>query len=133
MNSYCLKHPKELYSLLFQCSRETIETFAADNKHLGAQPGTISVLHTWGQNLSLHPHSLPRFFGVHMIVPGGGITDTGLWQHAKSKGRYLFPVKAMSVVFKNKFMQGLLMFLQNKNGAMDKNLRQTLYNKSWVV
>jgi hypothetical protein len=126
LNGYCLKHPKELYSLLFQSSRQTIDTFAGDNKHLGAQPGTISVLHTWGQNLSLHPH-------VHMIVPGGGITDTGLWQHAKSKGRYLFPVKAMSVVFKNKFMQGLLLFLQNKNEAMDKTLRQTLYNKSWVV
>ena len=126
INSYCIKHPKELYNLLFQCSRETIETFAADNKHLGAQPGTISVLHTWGQNLSLHPH-------VHMIVPGGGITDTGLWQPAKSKGRYLFPVKAMSVVFKNKFMQGLLLFIKNKNDVMDKTLRQMLYDKNWIV
>ena len=126
VNGYCLKHPKELYNLLFQCSKATIETFAADARHLGAQPGIISVLHTWGQNLSLHPH-------VHMIVPGGGITDTGLWQAAKSKGKYLFPVKAMSVVFKNKFMEGLLLFLKNRSEVMEKTLRQNLYNKSWVV
>lgn len=63
LNSYCLHHPKVMYDLLFSCSKQTIESFAGDPKHLGAQPGMISVLHTWGQNLSLHPH-------VHMIVPG---------------------------------------------------------------
>jgi len=72
-----------MYDLLFSCSKQTIESFAGDPKHLGAQPGMISVLHTWGQNLSLHPH-------VHMIVPGGGISDTGCWKQAKGKGRYLF-------------------------------------------
>ena len=55
LNSYCLGYPKALYNLLFACSKATIETFAADSKHLGALPGMISVLHTWGQNLLLHP------------------------------------------------------------------------------
>ena len=74
---------------------------------LGAKTGMISLLHTWGQNPSLHPH-------VHMIVTGGGLKDTGLWKHAKSKGTFLFPVKATSVVDKNKLMENSLSFCTQK-------------------
>lgn len=56
LNTFCLHYPKQLYSILFTASKETIETFSRDEKHLGAQTGMVSVLHTWGQNLSLHPH-----------------------------------------------------------------------------
>jgi hypothetical protein len=70
LNSYCLHYPKEMYDTLFVASKETMEVFARDKKHLGAKPGIISILHTWGQNLSLHPH-------IHMIVAGGGITEEG--------------------------------------------------------
>jgi hypothetical protein len=115
-----------MYNLLFAASHQTIKTFANDAKHLGASPGMISVLHTWGQNVSLHPH-------IHMIVPGGGIAASGCWKHAKNKGRFLFPVKAMSTVFKNKYMEGFLKFIQTKNITIEKTLRETLYNKSWVV
>jgi hypothetical protein len=55
--------------------------------------GMISILHTWGQNMSLHPH-------LHCIVPGGGITKYGKWKKAKNKGNFLFPVTAMSIVFR---------------------------------
>jgi Putative transposase/Transposase zinc-binding domain len=129
LNTYCLSHPKEMYNLLFHCSKETITTFAHDCKHLGAQAGMISVLHTWGQNLSLHPH-------VHLIIPGGGITADGYWKHTKNRGKYLFPVKAMSTVFKHKFMQkfiSLLQSLQFCDGGIDAALRKNLYNKEWVV
>jgi hypothetical protein len=126
LNSYCLHYPAQMYNLLFQCSKDTITTFALDEKYLGAQPGMISVLHTWGQNLSLHPH-------VHMIVPGGGITEAGYWKQTKSKGKYLFPVKALSIVYKNKFMQQFLSLMQSKNISVDTALRKTLYNKQWVV
>lgn len=126
INTCCIHHPKELYNILFEASKETIETFASDEKHLGAKTGMISLLHTWGQNLSLHPH-------VHMIVTGGGLTDTGLWKNAKNKGTFLFPVKAMSIVYKNKFMEKLNRFLQSKNKMMDVALRRELYNKNWVV
>lgn len=78
LNVYCLHHPTALYNLLLASSKATIETFAADPKHLGAIPGMISVLHTWGQNLMLHPH-------VHMIVPAGGFTTCGHWKHTKQK------------------------------------------------
>lgn len=126
LNSYCLQHPKAMYDLLFQCSKETIVSLAKDEKHLGAQPGIISVLHTWGQNLSLHPH-------VHMIVPGGGIDEAGMWKQTKSKGRFLFPVKIMSTLFKHKYMEGLLLLLKKLQLTMDGGLRKTLYNKAWVV
>ena len=126
LNSYCLNFPRELYTILFSASKETIETFAADSKHLGAQTGMISVLHTWGQNLSLHPH-------VHMIIPSGGITQDGFWKNAKCNGQFLFPVKAMSVVFKNKFMEKLKLFLENENKILDVELRRKLYNKNWVI
>jgi hypothetical protein len=126
LNTWCLHYPKQMYDLLFAASHQTIRTFASDAKHLGAMPGMISVLHTWGQNLSLHPH-------VHLIIPGGGIAASGCWKNAKSKGRYLFPVKAMSTVFKNKYMESFLKFIQTKNITIEKTLRETLYNKRWVV
>jgi len=126
LNVYCLKYPAALYNLLFASSKETIETFALDPKHLGASPGMISVLHTWGQNLSLHPH-------VHMIVPGGGFDAADCWKPSKHKGSFLFPVKAMSKVFKHKFMEGLLNWLQSSNLSLDKGIRKILYGKDWVV
>ncbi len=66
----------------------------------------IAILHTWGQNLSLHPCLAGRQAHLHCIVPGGGITKNGKWKHAKSKGKYLFPVKAMSKVFRARFVAG---------------------------
>lgn len=126
LNTYCLGYPKHMYDLLFSASHQTINTFASDQKHLGAMPGMISVLHTWGQNLSLHPH-------VHMIVPGGGIAPSGCWKKAKNNGRYLFPVKAMSTVFRSKYIEGFLRLLKTENKTIDPSLREKLYNKSWIV
>lgn len=126
LNIYCLNYPKELYNILFEASKETVETFARDAKHLGAQTGMISVLHTWGQNLTLHPH-------VHMLVPGGGITENGFWKQAKSNGSFLFPIKAMSIVYKNKFMEKIKHFLEKEKIFLDVSLRRNLYNKNWVV
>lgn len=126
LNIYCLKHPAALYNLLFASSRDTIETFAADPRHLGASPGMISVLHTWGQNLSLHPH-------VHLVVPGGGFDVAGNWKPSKHNGTFLFPVKAMSKVFKHKFMEGLLKWINAANETLEKEVRKTLYSKEWVV
>jgi len=126
LNTWCLHYPKQMYDLLFAASHGTINTFAQDEKHLGAMPGMISVLHSWGQNLSLHPH-------VHLIIPGGGIAPSGCWKKVKRNGRYLFPVKAMSTVFKNKYMQGFLQLLKKENKTLEPSLRETLYNKSWVV
>lgn len=127
MNVYCMAYPALLYNLLFKASKATIETFAVDDKHLGAKAGMVSILHTWGQNLMLHPH-------VHMIVPAGGFTLCGNWKHTKNKGQYLFPVKAMSVVFKNKFMQELpSLITEHHMPLLSVDARNKLYSKSWVV
>jgi len=126
LNTYCMQYPKEMYNILFAASKQTISTFGNDAKHLGAQMGMVSVLHTWGQNLSLHPH-------VHMIVPGGGITPAGYWKNSKSKGAYLFPVKALSIVYKNKFMDMFKFMLSQKNIVLEPTLRKHLYNLNWVI
>lgn len=77
----------------------------------------------------MHPH-------VHLIIPGGGIAPSGCWKHTKQKGRYLFPVKAMSTVFKHKYMEGFLSRfagLKTENKTIEASVREMLYNKSWVV
>src|SRR5690554_7500666 len=62
-----ISHPQIIYRLLFEAARATLFQFG---KTEGLQLGVIAVLHTWGQNLSLHPH-------LHCIVPGGGIDGNG--------------------------------------------------------
>jgi hypothetical protein len=98
LNTLILYNKKELYSLLMQSVWETIKTFGEDPKRLNGLMGMIAILHTWGQNLFDHNH-------VHGIVPGGALTDGNKWQ--PSNPDYLFPVKAMSEVFKGIFIAGL--------------------------
>ncbi len=95
-----LHNQKVLYQLLFQASAETLLEIAADPKHLGAQIGFLSVLHTWGQNLQHHPH-------VHCVIPAGGLsTDGKRWIHPRCNAFFL-PVKVLSRVFRGKFVAGL--------------------------
>ncbi|HYQ59365.1 MAG TPA: transposase [Draconibacterium sp.] len=107
-------------------------SFAADPKYLGAKTGMTAILHTWGQNLFFHPH-------IHCIIPAGGITKGNKWKETRSKGKYLFPVKALSKVFRGKFTDGLIN-LHNKGIIKmeipfdpDRKYLHPLYNKKWVV
>lgn len=122
LNPLAVHKPKELYDMLFQAAWDTINVFSKDPKHLGAQSGMIAILHTWGQTLSLHPH-------LHCIIPGGGLTKSGQWKMAKSNGRFLFPVKAMSKVFRAKFV----VLLKIKKVLVDQHLLNSLFRKEWVV
>jgi len=70
LNAIIRSNQKDCYSLLFKASSESIKKLAADLRHLGAQPGMPRVLHTWGLNISYHPH-------IHYVVPGGGIDKNG--------------------------------------------------------
>lgn len=126
LNTYCLKYPADLYNILFQVSKETLFTFGNDPNHLGVQLGAISLLHTWGQNLSLHLH-------VHMIVPGSGFTKENHWKNSASNGDYLFPVKAKIKVYRVKFMNMFLRFLNKNKLSIPLALRRKLYNKNWVI
>ncbi|MCI0459644.1 MAG: IS91 family transposase [Gemmataceae bacterium] len=91
-----LQNPRVLYGLLFRAASETLLEIAADPQHLGAQIGFVAVLHTWGQNLHLHPH-------VHCIVPGGGLSPDGS-RWVACRPRFFLPVRVLSHRFRHKFV-----------------------------
>ena len=121
LNQLALYAPDKLYSLLFKTTWSVIKGFAANPKFMGAKTGMISILHTWGQNLSLHPH-------IHCIVLGGGVTPGNMWKQARGKGKYLFPVKAMSKVFRAQLTEGL-----RKEFTLEDKLYKKLFSRNWVV
>jgi hypothetical protein len=127
LNKTALHEPKMLYDTLFESAWETLQTFGK-NKNL--QMGMIAVLHTWGQNLSLHPH-------LHCIVPGGRVDENGAWKNIKNDGKFLFSVKALSKVFRAKFCEKLKANLKDKFNENQENeyekIRQSLWEKPWVV
>lgn len=94
-----LQNKAVVYAILFQAAAETVRTIAADPKHLGAEIGTVSVLHTWGQNLHHHPH-------IHAIVPGGGLSLDGQRWVACRPGFFL-PVRVLSRLFRRLFLERL--------------------------
>src|SRR5205823_1305991 len=94
-----LQNKKVLYNLLFRASAETLLEVARDPRHLGADIGFLSVLHTWGQNLLAHPH-------VHCVIPAGGLSpDRTRWIHPRYP--FFLPVHVLSRVFRGKFVAGL--------------------------
>jgi hypothetical protein len=121
LKRYCLYMPEEIYSLLFRISWSVVKDFASNPKFLGAKTGMVAILHTWGQNLSLHPH-------LHCIVPAGGATPTKKWKNAQGKGKYLFPVKAMAKVFRARYVEGL-----REITTLKPELSKQLFSKNWVV
>lgn len=132
LNSLCVQHPRILYASLFEAAWDTIHTFSKDEKHLGATTGMISILHTWGQQLTLHPH-------LHCIIPAGGLTKQRLWKPCKTKGNYLFPVKALSVVYRAKYIHHLRKHVAEHNAiaekqiVLPKDVIDACFKKQWVV
>jgi hypothetical protein len=111
-----------MYNLLFRTVWETMLQFSWTNMH--AETGMIGVLHTWGQNLSLHPH-------LHCIVPGGGFDLKGRWKQvriSKTGKAYLFPVENLSTVFRQKFILRLQQ-LHPQEPLILRDLNKT----NWVV
>jgi hypothetical protein len=91
------------------------------------ETGAVAVLHTWGQNLSLHPH-------IHCIVQAAGYTLDGQWKNIGHAGKYLYPVHQLSDAFKGKFLDGLKRGLrkQNKLNLFNDQVLQA-YKTRWVV
>ena len=131
------QNKRVLFQLLFEASAATLLEVAADQRHLGAEIGFLSVLHTWGQTLQPHPH-------VHCVVPGGGLSPDHL-RWIRSRNHFFLPVKVLSKVFRGKFVAGLRRaFRQNKlhffgacrplahEKAFSAFLR-TLFRQDWVV
>ena len=132
-----LQNKKILYHLLLQTSAETLLEVARDPKHLGAEIGFFSVLHTWNQKLEHHPHA-------HCVVPAGGLSpDHSRW--VPSHARFFLPIPVLRKVFRRKFVSALKRnFRQGKIGfhgtlkplahpkAFSAWLR-TLYRHHWHV
>lgn len=130
------ENQKLLYNLMFQCTSETLLVLCRDKRYLGATPGIIMVLHTWGQQLNFHPH-------IHCCLSGGGLTQAGQFLESGHKG-FLLPVAAMGKVFRGKFMEKLkeyhkkgLLCLNNKCGRLRnryvwKEFVDSLYRKTWI-
>lgn len=118
LNALALHRPKPVYDALFRSGWETLSQFG---RTAGLQLGMVAVLHTWGQNLGLHPH-------LHCIVPGGGVDKNGHWQHQVKTDKFLFSVKALSRVFRAKYVGQL-----RQAGLSDKVLFDRLFSKDWVV
>jgi Putative transposase/Transposase zinc-binding domain len=116
LNALALDEPKAVYDALFASAWQTLTTFG---KRKGLQLGMIGVLHTWGQTLSLHPH-------LHCIVLGGGVDARGDWQPIRPDGKYLFAVKALSKVFRAKYVA-------NVGEHLDAGLRALVFKKNWIV
>jgi len=118
LNTLALHQPRLVYAALFTAVWATLHQFGRKE---GLQMGMIAVLHTWGQNLSLHPH-------LHCIVPGGGIGKDGTWKQQLRSDNYLFPVKALSKVFRAKYVAQL-----RHRGIEDTPFLESLFGKDWVV
>lgn len=122
---------REMFKLLFDAASQTLLQLAGDPQWLGGKCSITSVLHTWGQQLSFHPH-------VHCIVSGGGVDAANRWMQAKrSNGKFLFPPGALKKVYKGIFLKGLRQLIAKKQLKTDgidteKIIRQAGYKK-WKV
>lgn len=131
LNCLAISHPKLLYDTLFKIAWDTLKGFAAANQYQ-IKMGMTAVLHTWGQNLSLHPH-------LHCIVPAGGLDAGNKWKTLKgnlANGRkgFLFPMEPLKLVYKSKFMAALRKLIKNELiPKQSKEFMESLFHKEWVI
>ena len=136
LNALAQGNPRALYSVLFQSASDTLIEFGADARWLGGRIALTLVLHTWGQTLGQHLH-------LHALVAAGALHPDGHWIGARE--RFLFPVRALSAMFRGKFLAALkrlfqrhaLNFAGSTSVLAEPNAQQrlfdTLYAKSWVT
>jgi Putative transposase/Transposase zinc-binding domain len=132
LNGLAGSDARTLYKLLFGAVADTLNSFAANPRWLGGVPSFTLVLHTWKQDLGRHIH-------VHALVAGGALTADGKWVSAK-RG-FLFPIEALSEVYRGKFMEALdgarrAGSLRHETATGDTTWRAlfaALYRHDWVV
>lgn len=137
LNPLVWGNPRQLYGLLFKAAADTLLTFGRDPRWIGGEIGITLVLHTWSQNLGQHVH-------VHGLVTAGGLSPDGQsWLCAKK--RFLFPVRALSKVFRGKYLdllararrRGEIAFGGSTQGLADDRafaeLLASLQQSDWVV
>jgi len=132
-----LQNKKVIYDLLFRTSAETLLEVARDPRHLRAEIGFFTVLHTWSQKLTAHPH-------VHCVVPAGGLSpDHTRW--IRSRDNYFLPKEVLQEVFRGKFVDALKEVFQNGQLHFHGDLKllaqpktfaawlRPLHRQDWVV
>lgn len=135
LNELVYRHKKMMYNLLFKAASGTILKLTADKRHVGGQGGLLAVLHTWGQNLSFHPH-------LHCIVPGGALSlDGNHWIYPRKSTRrkkFFVHVNIISQLFRNLFLLELKKVTLN-NPLYSARLQpiaeliNELYKTKWVT
>ena len=133
-----MQNPGVVYNLLFRAASETLLGIARDPKHLGADIGFFAILHTWGQNLLLHPH-------LHCVVPAGGLSLDGDKWIACRRARFFLPVRVLSARFRRLLLDYLqaafdnaqLQFLSTLQPLQDRSAFRAhiepLRKRKWVV
>ena len=113
-------HPRECYKAIFKAAYGTLVQLAKGNKYVGSSKlGVTGVLHTWGRDLSYHPH-------VHFLVPGGAISEDGnAWLSSRSD--FFVPIYAASKIFRAKYRD-----LMERSGLLDK-IPSSVWEKAWLV
>ena len=135
LNDLIYENQKLLYDLLFSCASDTLITLCGDKKYMGATPGIVSVLHTWGQQLNVHPH-------LHVALSGGGITHTGDFVETRHKG-FIIPEQVIAKMFRGKYLNSLKKYYRSgklsltgkceplRNSYHWQEFIDNLYNKKW--
>ena len=129
LNPVAQRHPRLIYSLLFKAASQTLLEFGRNPRWVGGEIGVTMVLHTWGQNLNQHIH-------VHAVVTGGALSADGKrWLPARNG--FLFPTRALSMVFRGKYLE--LLAAAHRNGELQgetdafARLETALRANDWVV
>lgn len=125
LNKICLWNDKMYYKILFSAVWQTLRSFGYT--HYGVESGAVAILHTWGQNLSLHPH-------IHCLVPAAGYSIQGKWKQIGQGGKYLYPIHELSDTFKGKFLDSIKRALKKQNALSNfRNSIEQAYSTRWVV
>jgi len=125
LNKICLWNDSMYYKILFSAVWRTLHSFGYT--HYTVESGAVAVLHTWGQNLSLHPH-------IHCLVPAAGYSIGGKWKNIGNHAKYLYPVHQLSSAFKGKFLGSLKRELRKADMLISfDSLIQQAYSTNWVV
>jgi len=131
LNKLFYLNQEKTYDLLFKAASQSLLELASQSKHLGIQAGALAILHTWGQNLSYHPH-------IHMLVPAGGLSEDGM-EWLPSPRKYFLPVKVISPVFRGILYRLMVQAIEKEELRLTDDikdvahLKNLCYQKNWVV
>jgi hypothetical protein len=114
-----LAHPAEGYAALMSAAADSLKTAATNGRHVGAREvGLCGILHTWGRDVTYHPHA-------HFLVPGGGIGNDGQWK--SSRVNYFVPEKVLSILFRNKLRDRL------RGTKCFASIPSAVWHRDWTV